>query len=223
MEYKISVNQMADFSKSSEAKKRSIIRQQKKPSTFKVAWYQLARARFKKSIAMNGDLEPIFQGIEELIARNPQKQRQVTDRVVSLEAMQRFIVLKLPSLIKVPSEIIKKVDSKSIIINGVEVIVSPDVIFKIKLDGKYYLGAVKIHISKNNIFNNKQSRYVSSSIYKYLKEVVAEEDCEVLPELCLSIDVFGERVISVPNNLEKCISEIEVLCEEIKSIWNAAS
>ncbi|AJR04773.1 hypothetical protein [Siansivirga zeaxanthinifaciens] len=110
----------------------------------------------------------------------------------------------------------------SIELNGVEIIISPDVIFKIKIGEKIFLGAVKIHISKNNIFDKVQSRYISSLLSKYLSEVVASEGEIVLEEFCLSIDVFGESVIKVPNNLSKTLSEIEFICEEIKSLWNAA-
>ena len=168
-------------------------------------------------------MEPILKGIEELKLKKPTKQRQILDRIVSLEALKRFVKIKLPSLLKsAPHEIINRVDSKSIVINGVEIIISPDVIFRLKLNGMTYLGAVKVHISKNNVFDNEQTRYISSLIYKYIKEVVAKDGEEVLKELCLSIDVFGEKVISVPKNLPKAITEIEVICEEVKSIWNAA-
>ncbi|MEP5503952.1 MAG: hypothetical protein ABJL44_12425 [Algibacter sp.] len=59
-------------------------------------------------------------------------------------------------------------------------------------------------------------------IYKYLNEVVINEGEEVLKELCLSIDVFGERAISVPENLPKALNDIKTICEEVKSYWNVA-
>ena len=221
--YIISINQLADFSKATPAGKRRIIKQQKQPNKFKVAWYQLPKARIRKAIANNCDLEPIFAGINELKLRKPEKPRQVLDREVSLEALRRFVNIKLPHLLKdVPHEIIKKVETKSIVVNGVEIIISPDVIYKLRLYGKTYIGAVKVHISKNNVFDNKQSRYISSLVYKYLKESVIKEGEEVLEELCLSIDVFGEKVIQTPKNLPKAITDIEILCEEVKSIWNVA-
>lgn len=223
MNYKISVNQLADFSKATEAKKKRIIKQQKEPNKFMVSWYQLAKSRIKKTIEKNGDLEPVLLGIEELKQRKPEKQRQILDRMVSLEALKRFVNLKLPKLLKdVPHEIMKKVSSKSIIVNGVEIIISPDVIFKLKIKGITYYGAVKVHISKNNVFDNEQSSRISTLLHKYLKEVVVKENEEVLKELCLSIDVFGEKVISVPRNLPTTINEIESLCEEVKTVWNAA-
>ncbi len=221
--YVISINQLADFSKATDAGKRRIIRQQKQPNKFLVAWYQLPKARIKKAIANNCDLEPIFKGIEELRLRKPNKPRQVLDREVSLEALKRFVNIKLPHLLKdYPHEIIKNVKTKSVIINGVEVIISPDVIYKFKLNGKVYIGAVKIHISKNNIFDNQQSRYISSLLHKYIKEVIIKDGEEVLNELCLSIDVFGEKVVQVPKNLSKALNDIEDICEEVKSIWEVA-
>lgn len=222
-EYLLSVNQLADFSKGTEATKKRIIRQQKTPNTFRVAYYQLAKARMKKCIEKHGDLAPIFKGIDELTSRKLDKPRQIIDRTVSLEAMRRFINLKLPDLLyNVNHTIVKHAKSKSIVINGVEIIISPDIIVKIEIDGKKYVGAVKVHISKNNIFDNDQSKYISSLLFKYLKEVVASHDEEVLEELCLSIDVFGEKITHAPLNLSKSLSEIEVICEEIKSMWYAA-
>ncbi|WP_248724400.1 hypothetical protein [Seonamhaeicola sp. ML3] len=222
-EIKISINQFADFSKASDSKKRTIIKQQKNPNKFLVSWYQLSKSRIKKSIENNGDLDPIIKGIEELKGRIPKKPRQVLDRIVSIEALQRYIHIKLPDMLKtIPYETIKKVESKSVYINGVEIIVSPDVIIRIKVNGKTYLGAVKIHVSKSNIFDNIQSRYISVLIKKYLEEVVAKDGDKVLDDLCLSIDIFGERIISAPNNISKAITEINVICNEVKSFWNAA-
>jgi hypothetical protein len=221
--YIISINQLADFSNATDAKKRRIIKQQKTPNKFLVSWYQLAKSRIRKTIANNGDLKPILDGIEELKAKKPEKPRQIIDRMVSLDALKRFIKIKLPVLLKeVPHEVIKKPKLKSIIVNGVEVLISPDVIFRLKIDGKNYIGAVKVHISKNNVFDNQQSKYISSLIYKYVNDVVAKEDEEVMKELCLSIDVFGEKVIAVPKDFSKAITDIEVICEEVKTFWKAA-
>lgn len=221
--YLISINQLADFSKATDAKKRRIIRQQKEPNKFMVAYYQLAKARMKKTIERHGDLEPILNGIDDLLLRKPIKTRQLNDKTVSLEAMRRFINLKLPDLLcDVPHEVIKKPKFKSIFLNGVEIIISPDVIIRVELDGKKYLGAVKIHISKNNVFDNLQSRYISTLLYKYLKEVIANDDEEVLDSLCLSIDVFGDSIISVPKNISHTVNDIEMICDEVKTVWNAA-
>lgn len=221
--YNISINQLADFSKSSEAQKKKIIKQQKTPDTFKTAWYQLAKARIKKAMANKGDIQPILDGIEVLKGKTLTKKRQIDDRIVSLDAMQRFISLQIPSLLKdYDYKVLKKVESKSIFIKGVEVIVSPDLIIEIEIDGKNYLGGVKTHISKGNKFDNKQQAYVASAIYKYLETEVAKNGQIVLPDLCISIDIFGDGFVTSPENINEKMKDIEVICEEVKKMWDAA-
>lgn len=219
--YQISINQMADFQKSSDAKKKSIIRQQKDPNPFKIAYYQLAKARIKKCFERNGDLEPILLGIDELKKRTLTKPRQINDRKVSLEAMQRFISLKLPTILNSQKyEIVKKPPFKSVILNGVEIIISPDVLIRMKVDGQVYLGALKIHIAKSNIFDYNQQKAVAVAIYKYLKDVIAQKGEIVNPNLCFSLDVFGRGVVSAPSNTNRIIKEILLSCGEIKALWN---
>jgi hypothetical protein len=223
MEYKISINQLADFSTATESRKKSILKQQKKPNPFLIPWYQLAKSKMKKSIVAKGDLEPIDLGIEELNSRKPKSNRQVIDRQVSIEALRLFKEVQLPQMLKdFPYEIVKKGKIKSIYINGVEVIISPDVIYRVRINGQKFLGGVKLHVAKGNIFDNKQLRYISTLIYQYLNEIIAEDDEEVLKELCLSFDIFGQRVISAPHNIHNCLYDIREYCDEIKTLWNVA-
>ncbi|CAM3757242.1 hypothetical protein FLSA109164_13085 [Flavobacterium saliperosum] len=219
----ISLNQLADFSQGSDAKKRNIIKQQKTPNSFKIAFYQMPRARFKKAIANKGDIQPILDGMEELKRKTLTKKRQVSDRMVSLEAMQRFCGLQIPNLLKeYEYSVLKKVESKSIFVNGVEVIVSPDLIIEIVIDNVKYLGAVKIHISKGNTFDRRQQVYIACALNKYLETEVAKNGEIVLPELCISIDVFGDGIVASPQNISNRMKDIEVICEEVKQMWDAA-
>lgn len=219
----ISLNQLADFSQGTDAKKRSIIKQQKTPNSFKIAYYQLAKARIKKVIANKGDIQPVLDGIEELKGKTLTKPRQISDRIVSLDALQRFVSFQIPSLLKnYEYKVLKNVESKSIFIRGVEVIVSPDLIIEIEIDNKKYLGAVKTHISKGNKFDTKQQIYVASTLHRYLESEVARDGEIVLPELCISIDVFGDGIVTSPQNITNKIKDIEVMCEEVKKLWDAA-
>ena len=221
--YFISVNQLADFLVGSEAKKKRIINQQKVPNLFLVPWYQLSRARIKKYLSNRGDVKILKDAISILKQRTPKNKRQITDRDVSIESLQRFIKLELPTYLKqYEYEVIKPGKYKSTNVEGVEIIVSPDLILKFNIDGQEVLGAIKVHISKGNIFKNEQCRYVSTLIYKYLNESIRKEGQVVSPELCICIDVFGERLIPVPRDVEKTMRGIEELCRELKRLWNVA-
>jgi len=219
----ISINQLADFCKGTESKKRNIVKQQKNPNTFKMAYYQLAKARIKKTLELKGKITPILSGIDELKNRKPVKKRQISDKQVSIEAMHRFISIKLPKLLTdTEYEVFKPTKSKSLLINGVEIIISPDLIIRGKINGITFLGGFKVHISKSNIFDIDQQNIVASSIFKYLETVIAEKDEIVLPELCLSLDVFGSGFVPTSSNLENTLENIETVCEEIKVYWNAS-
>lgn len=220
---RISVNQLADFSVGTDAKKKRIIKQQKSPMTIIVARYQLAKARIKKTFQEKGDLTPVLLAIEELKDRRPDTIWKRNDKNVSIEALGRFIEIKLPEFLnELPYEVVKRPSIKSVIINGVEVIVSPDIIVRIKADGKVYLGAMKLHISKGNIFDAKQSRKISTILFKYLRDVVAKDGEEVRADLCMSLDVFSGRLITAPKNLAPTLGEIEVICDEVRLLWNVA-
>lgn len=223
-EYKISVNQLADFTRGSEAKKRSIIRQQKNPAKIIVARYGLAKARCRKFIALRGDISPVLLGIEQLKAKKTETDWQVNDKKVSLEAMERVIKLKLPNLLQDLDsyEILPKFPFNYFIFSGVNIIVSPDLIVKGTIGGKTYIGAVKIHVSKSTPFAADESKYVGTCIYNYLSSFVKDEDIIVLPELCLCIDVFADSIISAPKNIDYVNSKLGEYCLEIIKIWDAA-
>jgi hypothetical protein len=95
-------------------------------------------------------------------------------------------------------------------------------IFKIKHNGKYYLGAVKLHISKGNVFNIQKSSNVATLIHKYLSELSDKYEAKVLPEFCFSYDVFGGRFVTSKNDNKSSIDEIGKMCDEVKLLWSVA-
>ncbi len=219
-EYKISINQLANFSTSSEYKKKAIVKQQKTPPKVLVARYGLAKARIRKAIANYGNIQPILDGIQVLKNRTPEKPFDINNKIVSIEAMERFIKMKLPDFLKENVyEVLKKPKVNSFYVSDVEIIVSADLIIKVFIDGQAFLGGVKIHISKGDPFDNERSKYVSTCLYQYLDLTFENSDVLVLPELCLSIDVFADTITSTPKNIEKILEDIEVMCIEIKKIW----
>lgn len=221
-DYIISINQLANFRNSSEKARRRIIAQQLSPDKFRIPWYQLTKARVKKSLESKGDLQPIFDGIDILKKRNALTNRQKRDKQVSLEALERFVEMQLPKFINEIEYSTLKPNQKVIQIEGVSVVVSPDIIIKGTINGKTVYGAVKIHISKGKPFDFEQSKLVSHLIYQYLINEVADDSSEVIPEFCLSLDIFGNRITSADKNDKSIDEEIKVLCLEFKNLWKAA-
>ncbi|MGD9994029.1 MAG: hypothetical protein AB7S69_12070 [Salinivirgaceae bacterium] len=221
-DYIISINQMAEFSSATEAGKRRIITQQLNPNKIKISYYQMPKARVKKSLALKGDLKPVFDGINTLLSRQPVNKRQETDKTVSIEAMERFIQLKLPKILKEIDYSVIKPEKKTTTISDVKVIVSPDLIIKGLFNGQTVMGALKIHISKHKPFDLQKSQIVSTTIYKYLQNEIVDDSAIVLPELCFCLDIFSGRMVSAKDAHESKYNEIIELCDEIKRFWDVA-
>tara|TARA_R110002049_G_C8981996_1_gene548359 strand:- start:81 stop:752 length:672 start_codon:yes stop_codon:yes gene_type:complete len=223
MEYKISINPLIDFFKGTESKKKRVIRSQKEPSVIMVGWHQTSRASIKKSLSLNGDIAPIIEGSNRLKAKVAEKPRQIQNKFVSLEGMQKYLNIEIPEMLKNHNlTIIKKRPIKSTFINNVEITVSPDIVFTIQYKGKKYIGGVKIHLSKGNIFDNQELKIVATILHKHISEIADEYDAIPLPEICYSMDVFGERIVSSPENPERILLQIGNICEEVKRFWNVA-
>lgn len=221
--YQISINRLADFSASTDAGKKRIIREQKKPNERKISWYQLSKSRIRKSMEKRGNLDPVFDGIKTLESRKPSTKWRINDKKVSIEALRRFVNIKLPSALKKFDYSVLKPKFKSLALKEVDIIVAPDVVIRGKFMGQSIVGGIKIHISKRKPFDLTKAQYVSSVICKYLKEVVAEKDDIVLPELCFCLEVFGERLVPAPEKYEEILSKVKSLCDEVKLLWQLSN
>lgn len=219
---KLSINQLAEFSRSTEKGKLRIIKQQIVPNKFLVPWYQTTKSKIKKFFETKGDTQPILDGINQLMVKKPENNRQLIDKKVSIEALQKFIDFKLPTILNGIDYQIVKPKTKSVQISGLDVIVAPEVVVKGKLNGKTVWGGLKIHISKTKPFSYKESRCVAACVYKFINDVVAEEGDIVLPEMCFSLDVFGERLLSSKDGYEESMTDIIQICQEVLEIWPAA-
>lgn len=166
-----------------------------------------------------GSLDPIMEGIKILESRKATTKFQINDKNVSLEALKRFVNIKLPNALKRMDYSVLKPKNKTLELKEVNIIVAPDVVIKGKFMGQSVVGGIKIHISKTKPFDLNQAQYVSSVICKYLKEVVAEKDDVVLPELCFCLEVFDERLVPAPHKYEEIIKKVKDLCDEVKFLW----
>lgn len=217
--YQISANQLAQFATATKAAKKRILKQQIIPNPFLIPWYQKAKGGIKKYLSNVADKTPLEDAITFLKKRIPENDRQKIDIRVSIEALEVMKKIRLP---KILSEIKYEVllnKKKSITINNVDIKLAPELIIKGKYKGEDVYGAIKIHICKGAPFDLNQSRYVSTLIYRYLKKEYNQSGERILPELCISLDVFGERVVSAPATQFKDLIVIKKICEEVKELW----
>lgn len=218
-DYYISTNQLAEYSISTEASKKRILKQQKAPNKFLIPWYQKAKSATKKYLFNTSDTTPIDKAISELNLKIPTNNRQKIDKAVSIEALEELKKIKIPSTLKHLNYEIVNIDERSIMIDGVDVIVAPEIVIKAKRKNQIIYGGVKIHISKGKPFNMLQAQHVATTVYKLLETKIAKDNEQVVPELCFCLDVFSGNLVPPPSNINKEISKIKFLCNEIKSYW----
>lgn len=218
----LSINQLAEFSKATIKGKQNIVKQQISPNRFLIQWYQLARARIKKSISNGWDLQPIYSGLQKLKSRisfkNP---RQENDQKVSIKALENFLQISKPRELQSMTYEQVVPESKILVLGNLQILVAPDVIFRTQIDGKNYLGAFKIHICMTKPFDLSQSRLVAAVLWKYLEREVAREGEVALPNLSFCYDVFSNRIVYAQEDSNSLFYNIDLWGHEVNQIWDS--
>lgn len=221
-EIHISINQFAEFSAATNAAKARIIKQQQKVNKLLIPWYQSAKGSIKRYLSDVNDYTPIEQGVEKLKDKIVNSKRQGIDKAVSIEALQKMIEVNLPRILgNVPYQVIKP-EVKFVIVNGVKIMVSPELVIKVEIGGRIVYGGVKIHLSKTKPFDSKQCNFVAILMYDYLTELAGENE-HVAPQFCLCVDLFSNRVVSAKEDHISESQEINKICNEIAQLWISAA
>ncbi len=220
---KISINQLAEYNKKRTDKgKLNIIKQQKNPPPYLTPWYRIVKTRIRKSMELNGNLDPILDALKDLKSRPSGSKWQNNNNRGSINALEKYLALDFPAIFDHVDYSVFTPKVKSTILVGVEVLVSPEIVIKGKLNGKTVYGGVKIHVSSGKPFDRHQSQIVSYLIQRYLENQVADSKDQVLPELCICLDIFGERIVSSPGYNKELHEIIVNDCIDIRHRWDAA-
>ncbi|MGE0772342.1 MAG: hypothetical protein AB7K37_11565 [Cyclobacteriaceae bacterium] len=220
--YRISINQLVNFTSASQAGKRAIIKQQLRPSPVKVSRYRLSKTRIARSIIDHGSLGPIREAIKMLKAKEAKTSWQINDKKVSLEALERFSKMKLPRILEDLKYVPIKKTNRIFEVRTVDIVVAPEIIIKGTINGKSVIGGVKIHISKNGMYDLESSQYVASIVYNYLNKESGDGETAI-PELCFCLDVFRGTFVQAPARSGELMSKVEKFCDELKSLWKQAN
>ncbi|MDM1512623.1 hypothetical protein [Myroides odoratimimus] len=220
--YTISINPLAEFIKATDAGKKRIIKQQKEPNPVRVSWYQLAKARMKKFLITKGDQHTIEDAIANLKSRKELSKRQLIDRQVSLEALERFVKIQIPNVLKEDNITFHKIPTKTFSANGIDITVSPEIIFSVTRDDKEHYGAIKLRVSKTKLFDTEQQTLIAALIYEYLKQNITNPIKVIEPDLCIFLDVFGDGFKTLTANKVNYFAQNIHFIEEVKEYWHKA-
>ena len=218
---RVSINPLIEFMSASDRRKRSIVKQQKNPSTIQVAPYATARAALRKFIKDDYDLELIVEAIEKLQHRDQSTQWRRQDTKNSIDALRHFMIMNFPSRVSKIKCSFAKSFIKDCYIDDVLITISPDLIMRWEIDGVKYIGAVKFRLSQKRL-DFSGGHNAATLISHYLKTTVAQEDEIVDLSHCLYVDIFSENIYRAMGDLTHPIEEIRKACKEYSKLWRAA-
>lgn len=100
---------------------------------------------------------------------------------------------------------------------GIDILVSPNIIFKSDYKGKKIVGSVKLYNNSTRPLSLIKLKMMSYFSYLLLKKNYCINGEEVLPQFCLTIDVINKRCIQCPEKSNVPIDNIRQIHEEIVS------
>ncbi|MFA6101394.1 MAG: hypothetical protein WCV67_01005 [Victivallaceae bacterium] len=217
---RLSVNKLGEYMTATPSRRRQIIKDQKTPSTFKVARYNDARDVIVDYLTsgMSSDTEAMERA-EELLSNSGRSEFTEQDRALSAEAIESF--LKVSDEIDIHGLQIESADSfsdQSLEIGDVSVTMRPDAILRDEITGKI-VGGVKLHFPKTYPLNDKGCEYVATALRFHLEGQDSPKSVD--PKKCYVVDVHTQKVRMAPKAYKRCLSDIVAACEEISARWDS--
>jgi hypothetical protein len=217
---RISVIKLGEYLVAPPVRRRSIIKDQKRPNDFIVSRYRDAfdaMTTFLEKGAINDEI--IYRAISNLTTKPVSSDFQDQDRNLSIEALGKFLGLSDQFNFEGKQLQRGESDPPQLLISNVSVSVRPDIIvFAPNFTGQTKVGILKLYLSKSFPLDDSSGSYIGAVLQQYTSKffrTVGVTDYH----LCLTIDVFAEHIYMAPQAFRRRQNDIEAACEEIARAW----
>lgn len=212
---RFSVNKLGEYMGATASRRKRIIYDQKYPSSFIVSQYKDAKEAIIKYIIKDYDETIITDAIEKIKKSVLLKDQDIENSIL---ALNEALKTTLPDLSPYKKTRCKD-DNPKINIAGLEISVNPDVV--VKSDKK--VGCIKTHVIKTeqNRLTQEASLYVGVLLHKYTVDNLLSKGVTADPNLCISIDCFGNSHETAPKSITRRLANIQAACEEIVLRWDS--
>jgi hypothetical protein len=217
----ISVNKLGEFLTASAKRQRRILQQLKYPkaSRYGATAYQETREAIKRYFLNDFNfktIEDVIDDLENKIASSDWNQDMIDSSIEALELIADSDHSSLSDFIFEPYN----GSNPRMNIEGVEVSVYPDLVIRSKGKGNNFVGALKIHITKNFKLDIEGSKYIAAIIYAFVEKDIMGKSETVKQKLCVSYDVFSDTFVECPVSVKRRWEDIEAGCKNIVAIWD---
>lgn len=216
---RISINKLAEYIEATSPRHKQIVLDAKYPENFKTTRYKVARDAAKAYLISHGNDTIIDKAVTILNAAKTSSTFQEQDKRLSLESLQSLCGCDL-SRFKDCNISTHDNENELINIHGLDISVNPDLIIKKDTKKGILMGALKIHLSKNNVLSTESQKIVGVMLYKYTCDYLATHKEFPAQELCVSMDLFAQTFESCPASFKQRMTRIEAACEEILLWWD---
>lgn len=221
---KITVNKLGEFLVAPASRQRAILKQIKYPrdSKYGVAPYGDVRDAIKRFFISNFDYSILHGEIRNQKIKLKNNFLSGWSKTIvdsSLESLQKVIDFKF-----ICDDLIFKEYTEAnpkVIIHGVEISVNPDLIVYSSSKVQDYVGAFKLHLSKNSKSNENACIYVASLLHNYATDQFSGNGLKSKHQNSISYDVFKDIFMESPKSFKRKMDDIEAGCMNIRAIWNS--
>ena len=219
----ISLHPLTEFVDATPAKKRRIVKEQKKANIFTAPLYRTVKAVIPKFFYKEFDISVITDAIDRLQKSDQSTDWKKNNVANSILALRHFIDMQFPKeFAKIHCKFLPKLECKECSLGDIIVRVAPDVVFRWTIGGKKYIGGIRFHIGKSKPLNYKTARLRASMLSYFLANYIAEHDEIVNNQYCFCVDVIHENIVSAPVDISKDMQTLQNACDEIATLWDVA-
>ena len=214
---RISVNKLSEYITALPNRRRTIVKQQKRPPSVIVPYYKEAeKIILDYLVSFNGNEEWLNTKTQELLDKTVTSDWEETRRDICIDAVDSFAEfvsdLNFSGLRCVAGD----PNPEKLNIEGVQVSIRPEIYLQDN-DGNVN-GCVKLVFGKGRELSEDEAKYTGTCLQRWMIEFfnISEH------KLCFVVDIFGRKYHIAPKAYKKRLSDIEAACQEISRAWDNA-
>jgi hypothetical protein len=217
---RISANKLGEYVVASPPRRRTIIRDQKNPPTYKDARYRQADEPVERFLLSGGrDEKVIDAAIVNLRSRVAASSWAREANESTAQALDRLLVMKSQLFADGLVYVAAPISPPKLRIGGVEVSVRPTVLV---VDQKRLkIGAVRLHYTKTaeSALDGEGGEYVATLLHQWTTKHTPRAGFAPSPQLSMCVDVFRKSIVRAPVSQTRRMDTLTAACEEIAARW----
>lgn len=214
---RISVNKLGEYMTASASRRRTIVKDQKHPPSFKAARYRVARDTMVAQLASDPDgTDLVESAVQKLIEFRPETDFQNQERENGILALEAFADIDFPQLVGRKLRGAQNDRVPPLSIGGVEVSVRPEALV---IEEGRPVGCVKLHVVKARKLDDAAGAYVATVLRRWLAETLGVDAATLDRRNFILVDVFRHGTFEAPKAMKQRNRSLEAACEEIALRW----